>query len=227
MNVSIMAAFGGGLLSFLSPCVLPLMPVYISFVTGYSIQELKEGDATPVRILIPTLAFVLGFSLVFTALGASATLIGELLNRYLNILAKILGVLVIILGLHMTGLFRLPFLQKHLQFKEVKTPKGILGPFVLGMAFALGWSPCTGPILASILAYASTQQHIAKGVLLLAVYSSGLAVPFLLFALLSGYAMKALQRFQRLFRTVEIASGLVLIALGIFMLKGSFFSILV
>jgi cytochrome c-type biogenesis protein len=127
---------------------------------------------------------------------------------------------VIILGLHIMGLFRLPFLQKHLQFKEVKTPKGVLGPFLLGMAFALGWSPCTGPILASILAYASTQQHIAKGILLLAVYSSGLAVPFLLFALLFGYAMKTMQRFHKLFRMVEIASGLVLIALGIVMLKG-------
>ncbi len=223
MKVSILAAFGGGLLSFLSPCVLPLMPVYISFVTGYSVQELKEGRSSSVRILIPTLAFILGFSLIFVALGASATLIGEILNRYLHIISRILGVLVIILGLHIMGAFRLPFLQKHIQLKEVKAPKGVLGPLVLGMAFALGWSPCTGPILASILAYASTQQHVAKGIILLATYSIGLAIPFLLFALLFSYAMKALYRFHRFFRAVEVVSGLILIGLGIVMLKGGVF----
>ena len=223
MKVSILAAFGGGLLSFLSPCVLPLMPVYISFVTGYSVQDLKEGRSSSVRILIPTLAFILGFSLIFVALGASATLIGEILNRYLHIISRILGVLVIILGLHIMGAFRLPFLQKHIQFKEVKTPKGVLGPLVLGMAFALGWSPCTGPILASILAYASTQQHMAKGIILLSTYSIGLAIPFLLFALLFSYATKTLHRFHRFFRTVEVISGLILIGLGIVMLKGGVF----
>ena len=223
MKVSILAAFGGGLLSFLSPCVLPLMPVYVSFVTGYSVQELKEGEFSTIRILTPTLAFILGFSVVFVTLGASATLIGEILNRYLHIISRILGVLVIVLGLHIMGIFRLPLLQKHLQVKEVKTPKGILGPVVLGMAFALGWSPCTGPILASILAYASTQQHVVKGVLLLATYSAGLAIPFLLCALLFSYAMKVLQRFHRFFRTVEVISGLVLIGLGLTMLKGGVF----
>ncbi len=223
MKVSILAAFGAGLLSFLSPCVLPLMPVYVSFVTGYSVQELKEGRFSPSRILGTTLAFILGFSTVFISLGASATILGELLNRYLHIVARVLGILVIILGIHIMGVVRIPVLSKHLQFKEVKTPKGFLGPMVLGMAFALGWSPCTGPILASILAYASTQQHVVKGMVLLATYSAGLAVPFLLFALLFGYATKALQRFQRFFRAVEIISGLVLIALGIAMLRGGVF----
>lgn len=223
IKVSLLAAFGGGLLSFLSPCVLPLMPVYVSFVTGYSVQELKEGEFSTVKILIPTLAFILGFSLVFVALGASATLIGEILNRYLHIISRILGILVIILGLHIMGVFRLPFLQRHLQFKEVKTPKGVLGPLVLGMAFALGWSPCTGPILASILAYASTQQHVAKGIILLATYSIGLAIPFLLFALLFSYAIKILQRFQRFFQAVEVISGLILIGLGVLMLQGGIF----
>ena len=222
MKVSMLAAFGGGLLSFLSPCVLPLMPVYVSFVTGYSVQDLKEGRSSPIKILIPTLTFILGFSLVFVALGASATLIGEILNRYLHIISRILGILVIILGLHIMGVFRLPFLQRHLQFKEAKTPKGVLGPLILGMAFALGWSPCTGPILASILAYASTQQHVAKGIILLAAYSSGLAIPFLTFALLFSYAMKALQRFHRFFQAVEVVSGLILIGLGVVMLIGTF-----
>ena len=223
VRVSILAAFGGGLLSFLSPCVLPLMPVYVSFVTGYSVQELKDGAFSATGILVPTLAFILGFSAVFVALGASATLLGELLNRYLHIISRVLGVLVIILGIHMMGLLRLPFLQKHIQFHEVKMHGGVLGALILGMAFALGWSPCTGPILASILAYASTQQHIAKGVVLLAVYSAGLAIPFLLFALLFGYAIKALQRFHRFFRAVEVISGLILIGLGIAMLKGGVF----
>ncbi len=222
-HVSFLAAFGAGLLSFLSPCVLPLMPVYVSFVTGYSVQELKEGNLSTPRILVPTLAFILGFTLVFVSLGASATFVGEILNRYLHIVARVLGIMVILLGIHIMGLFRFPFLQKHLQFQNIKVSGGILGPFILGMAFALGWSPCTGPILASILAYASTQQHVVKGMILLAIYSAGLAVPFLLFALLFGYGVKVLQRFQRFFRAVEIISGLILIALGIAMLKGGVF----
>lgn len=222
-HVSLLAAFGAGLLSFLSPCVLPLMPVYVSFVTGYSLQELKEGEFSVPKILAPTLAFVLGFSLVFISLGASATLLGEILNRYLHIVSRILGIMVILLGIHIMGVFRFPFLQKHLQFQNIKMPGGILGPLILGMAFALGWSPCTGPILASILAYASTQQHVTRGIVLLAIYSAGLAIPFLLFALLFGYAAKILQRFQKFFRIVEILSGLVLIALGIAMLKGGVF----
>ncbi len=223
MKVSILAAFGGGILSFLSPCILPLMPVYISFVTGYSVQELKEGEFSFTAILIPTLTFILGFSVVFVTLGASATFLGEILNRYLHIISRLLGVLVIVLGLHIMGIFRLPLLQKHLQLKGIRAPRGILGPAILGMAFALGWSPCTGPILASILAYASTQQHVVKGILLLGTYSAGLAIPFLLFALLFGYAVKTLQRFHRFFRAVEIISGLILIGLGIAMLKGGVF----
>ena len=222
-HISLLAAMGAGLLSFLSPCVLPLMPVYVSFVTGYSVQELKEGRFSPAGILIPTLAFILGFTLVFVTLGASATLLGEILNRYLHMVARILGILVVLLGLHIMGVFRLPLLQKHLQFQNVKVPGGILGSMVLGMAFALGWSPCTGPILASILAYASTQTYLLRGIILLAFYSAGLAIPFLLFALLFGYAVKLLQRFQRFFRVVEIASGLVLIALGIAMIRGELF----
>ncbi len=218
-----MAAFGGGLLSFLSPCVLPLMPVYVSFITGYTVQELKEGRSSPLRILIPTLAFITGFTLVFVTLGASATWIGDLLNRYLHVLTKVLGGLVVILGLHIMGILRLPFLQRSLQFKGVETKGGMVGSLILGMAFALGWSPCTGPILASILAYASTQQHVAKGIALLAAYSIGLAVPFLLFALLFSYAIKTVQRFKRWFRFVEIASGLVLIGLGIMMIRGGMF----
>lgn len=223
MKVSLLAAFVGGLGSFLSPCVLPLIPVYISFITGYSIKELKEGELSLLKVLTNTVCFILGFSTIFIALGASATFIGDLLNRHLHMLSKVLGILVVILGIHIMGLIKIGALQKTLQIKNLKIPKGALGALVLGMAFSLAWSPCVGPILGSILAYASTQEHVREGVILLAFYSMGLALPFLLFALLFNYALPQITRIQRASRALEVVTGLVLIGLGIMMIKGGLF----
>ena len=222
-NVTLLAAFAAGFLSFVSPCVLPLIPGYISFVSGVSVDEMR-GDAAASasrgQVFIASLAFVLGFSLVFVALGASATAIGKFLFAKLPLLSRIAGVLLIVFGLHTMGVFKLAFLEQEKRVHTQRKPAGALGALLVGIAFAFGWTPCIGPILGGILAIAGSRNTIGEGVLLLAVYSLGLGIPFLLTSLAIDRFFGAAKRIRRHYHAIEVASGALLIAIGVLILTG-------
>lgn len=210
------AAFLAGLISFLSPCVLPLVPGYVSLISGASADDLqaRRSDARR-KLLLNSLMFIMGFSIVFISLGAFATGIGRLTRAYYPILTQIAGIVIIVFGLHLTGAFRISALYADKRMHQVKGGSTAWGAFVIGFAFAFGWTPCIGPILATILAFAGSQETVLQGVLLLAVYSLGLAVPFLLTALGVGRFLSFYVRFRRHLRTVEVVSGVLLIAIGV------------
>jgi cytochrome c-type biogenesis protein len=216
-KISLLAAFGAGILSFVSPCVLPVVPGYLSFVSGSSVEELSKGASKARRwtIMADILAFVLGFSAVFVILGASATALGAFFLSKLSILSKIAGVLVIILGLHMLGVFRLTALYREKRFHTESKRVGVLGSFLVGVAFAFGWSPCIGPILGGILAYAGTRDTVGQGMLLLAVYSLGLGLPFIIAGLSMDAFFRLTGRFKKHFRAIEVTSGVLLITVGV------------
>ena len=217
-SVSIGAAFLAGLASFLSPCVLPLVPGYISFMSGLSLEELSSGAVRPGvtrRAAGAAVFFVLGFSAVFTALGASASFVGQLLAQHLALLSKVAGLLVIAFGLHMTGLLPLKWLYYIKRADTSKLGPGLAGAFLMGLAFAFGWTPCIGPILAGILALAATQQTVAQGVALLFVYSLGLGVPFILTGLGLNAFLRFFAAYKRFIRWGEIGAGVLLILIGI------------
>jgi cytochrome c-type biogenesis protein len=214
-----MFAIVAGLISFTSPCALPLVPSYLSYISGLPIGELSERSARRV-VLLSTTAFVGGFTLVFTALGASSTLFGSFLIHHLPLILKVSGVVIIIFGLAMTGLIKIPFMARERRFDLARITGGPRGAFPLGMAFAFGWTPCIGPILASILAVASTSNTVVEGAFLLALYSIGLGVPFILLALGIGRARRSLSFLKRHGRAIEIMGGLLLIAVGILFVSG-------
>lgn len=216
-HVSIGAAFIAGILSFLSPCVLPLVPGYISFLSGLSLEELKQGKdrkKTAKLAGLVSVCFVLGFSVVFIALGASAAFIGKFLIKYAGILTKAAGVIIIILGLHLTGLFKIKQLNYQRQLKIKGLSPGPFSAFLIGLAFAFGWTPCVGPILAGILALAASQNTLLRGVLLLSAYSLGIGIPFII----TGFAMVIFMRFFEKYKAFikfgEIAAGILLIIIG-------------
>ena len=216
-SLNLFTAVLAGLVSFLSPCVLPLIPGYISFISGLSLQELRTPEAASQatrRAFLSSVWFVLGFSAVFIALGASATALGSLLLPRLGVLRIIAGVVIVVFGLHLTGLFRIPFLQYEKKVDVRQRPLTAAGAFLVGAAFAFGWTPCIGPILAGILALASTQETIGQGMLLLAAYSLGLGLPFLAASLGVQAFLKFFGRFKSYLRAVEIASGLLLLVVG-------------
>jgi len=218
-----LAAFIAGLLSFLSPCVLPLVPGYVSLISGTGIEALKDADAPLMRrVMFNSLMFIAGFSLVFIGLGAVATGLGQALHQYHDIFAKIAGVILFIFGLHLTGLFKINALYSDKRMHNLKGSASPIGSFVVGFAFAFGWTPCIGPILAGILVLAGSQDTVAKGILLLAVYSAGLAVPFLLTSLGVNKFLAFYSRFRRHLRTVEIISGVLLIVFGALIALGRF-----
>ena len=227
-NVSLLAAFVGGLLSFISPCVLPLVPGYLSFVSGVSLDDLRGTDDLAARahsrrrVFVSSLAFVLGFSLVFVSLGASATAIGQLVGGQLRLLGKIAGIVIIIFGLHTMGVLRIPSLYRDTRVQTQAKPAGPLGAMLVGIAFAFGWTPCIGPILAGILAIAGTQETVSEGVKLLAIYSLGLGVPFLITALAVDSFFAAFARIRRYYKWVEIASGALLVAIGVLIFTNRF-----
>jgi cytochrome c-type biogenesis protein len=209
-----------GLISFTSPCALPLIPSYLSYVSGLPIAELSERRARRV-VLRSTGAFVGGFTVVFTALGASSTLFGSYLIHHLPLILKISGVVIIVFGLAMTGLINIPFIARERRFDLNKIVGGPRGAFPLGMAFAFGWTPCIGPILASILAVASTSRTAVEGAFLLALYSLGLGVPFMLLALGMGRARRSLSFLRRHGHAIEVAGGLLLMAVGVLFVTGA------
>jgi cytochrome c-type biogenesis protein len=219
-NVTLFAAFGAGFLSFISPCVLPLIPGYLSFVSGVSLEEMRSAEAASAarrQVLTTSLAFVLGFSLVFITLGASATALGKFLLNQSPIIGKIAGVVVIIFGLHTMGLFRISILETEKRMSAGSKPVTLLGAMLVGIAFAFGWSPCIGPILGAILLVAGSKDTIGEGILLLAVYSAGLGIPFLLTSLAINKFFSATSRIRRHYHAIELVSGGLLVAVGVLM----------
>jgi len=221
-DVSIPAALIAGLISFLSPCVLPLVPPYLVYLSGLSLERFADAEPEPrVRreTVIGALLFVLGFTTVFVALGAGASAIGELVREWSATLSIIAGIAIIVMGLHFLGVFRLVFLGYE---KRVKVPKpaGLWGAYVMGLAFAFGWTPCIGPILAAILAIAASEATVAKGAGLLAVYSLGLGIPFLLAAFAVEPFAAFIARFRAHLGTVEKVMGALLVLTGIAFLTG-------
>jgi len=229
IEVTFAGALLAGLLSFLSPCVLPLVPAYLSYISGVSVDELRRhdalaaGDTVRRHAMAQSIWFVLGFSLVFIALGASASLIGQWLLEHLSALGKIAGAVIFVFGLHYTGLIRIPFLmmEAHFETSSVNARHG-LGALVLGAAFAFGWTPCVGPILGAILAVAGAQGQVGHGIALLSIYSAGLAIPFLLAALVTDAFLRWAQGFKRYLHAVEITSGILLMLVGALIFLGSF-----
>jgi cytochrome c-type biogenesis protein len=217
------AAFLAGLISFLSPCVLPLVPGYVSLISGAGVEELKSAQGRLMRrIMVNSVGFILGFSVVFITLGAISTEVGQIAARYKHTLSIVAGVVIIIFGLHLTGIFKIKALYTDARLHSVKGSSTPFGAFVIGFAFAFGWTPCLGPILTVILTFASQEDTLVKGILLLAVYSLGLAVPFLVTSLLMERFLKFYSRFRSWMQAIEVASGGVMIALGILLLIGRF-----
>jgi cytochrome c-type biogenesis protein len=217
------AAFLAGLVSFLSPCVLPLVPGYVSLISGAGVEELKSQEAHLLRkVMVNSIGFILGFSVVFVTLGAISTTVGQLLAVYKSRLAVVAGIVIILFGLHLTGIFRINALYADKRLHSVKGGSTVWGAFLIGFAFAFGWTPCVGPILAVILGFAAAQDSVTKGILLLAVYSLGLAVPFLLTSLGIERFLKFYSRFRAHMHALEVASGALLIALGVLLVIGRF-----
>jgi len=220
-DVSFPLAFAAGLLSFLSPCVLPLVPSYVSFITGVSFEDLTGGvDKRRIRYLTITnsLAFVFGFSAVFMALGVSSSAIGKFLFTYQDVIRIVGGIVVIIFGLFVAGFLKIDFLTRDKKVHLSGKPMGYAGTFIVGMTFAAGWTPCIGPILGTILLYASTKGSALYGVKLLAVYSLGLAVPFFASSLAMNSFLSYSRKLLRYMRFIMIASGLLLILFGVMLL---------
>jgi cytochrome c-type biogenesis protein len=225
-NVSLIAAFAAGFLSFISPCVLPLIPGYVSFVSGVSLDDMR-GETVAVssarrHVLITSLFFVLGFSLVFIALGATASVVGRFLFEKQPILAKIAGVLLVIFGLHTMGVFRIGFLENEKRMQADRKPAGALGAMLVGIAFAFGWSPCIGPILGGIMALAASKDTVWEGVQLLAVYSAGLGIPFLLTSMAINQFFAVSKRIRKHYHTIELVSGGLIVAIGVLIFTNQF-----
>jgi cytochrome c-type biogenesis protein len=216
-----MIAFTAGVFSFLSPCVLPLVPSYLTFVTGMSLEDLQEGVDRRATF-VHSLLFVIGFSSIFILLGASASFLGQFLRHYEVWIARIGGVIIVLLGLHLSGVLRLTPLMREKRVHLNDKPAGYLGTLGVGIAFGAGWTPCIGPILGAILTYGMTQDTMWAGVGLLSVYSLGLAVPFLISSLALDWFLQTFKRFRRWIPVVEKASGVLLILLGILLLTGQF-----
>lgn len=217
-QISILIAFTAGLLSFVSPCVLPLIPSFVTYITGLTFEDLTSGmDRRRIRTITVTnsLAFIAGFTVVFVLFGASATFAGKFLLQYQDILRKVGGILIILFGLYIMGILNLNFLQSDKRVHIENKPAGYIGSFLVGMAFAAGWTPCVGPILGSILIYASTTESVGKGMSLLAVYSLGLGLPLFISSLALNTFLTAFKAISKYMRGITIISGIFLILVGI------------
>jgi cytochrome c-type biogenesis protein len=224
-DISVLIAFSAGVLSFVSPCVLPLVPSYISYITGVSFKDLTDAQSRK-RVRWATAShsflFIVGFSTVFVLMGASASYLGQVLGKYQDWIMKIGGVLIIILGINFMGLINISFLQMERRIELKGRPFGYLGSFLVGVIFAAGWTPCIGPILSTILLYASTSKDFATGIYLLVIYSLGLAVPFFLTALALSTFLSAFERIKKYMRVITIASGCLLVVIGVLFVTDQF-----
>jgi cytochrome c-type biogenesis protein len=235
-NVTLLAAFGAGILSFISPCVLPLIPGYLSYISGLSLDEMRGGTATARtagvavvaspqvrrRVLLSSAFFILGFSLVFIALGASASAIGSFVLAKKSLFSRVAGAVIIIFGLHTMGVLRIEWLYQEKRVQTNRQPGGPFGALLVGVAFAFGWTPCIGPILAGILAIAATRSGVGEGVRLLAAYSLGLGVPFFATALAINRFFGALARIRRHYHKIELVSGALLVVIGVLIFTDRF-----
>jgi len=221
MEISILAALAGGLISFLSPCVLPLVPPYMTYLAGASLDQIEDSDDPQLRkrAITTAIVFVLGFTTVFTLLGATASALGQLVRQYMDVFGIIAGVIIILMGLHFLGVFRIAMLYREARF-QAGSNVNLWGAYVMGLAFAFGWTPCIGPILAAILAVAGTEQSVARGAFLLMVYSAGMGIPFILAAFAMKPFVNFLKRMKSRFGMVEKAMGGLLVLTGIAFLTG-------
>lgn len=228
IDVSYLSAAGAGALSFLSPCVLPLVPPYLCYMAGVTVEDFRNGSAVSAEagggrraaLIMAAIAFVLGFSTVFTILGAGASTIGLWLRQWQQEIAVAAGLLIILMGLNFLGIIRIPFLSREARFQADVKPASVVASYVMGLAFAFGWTPCIGPVLGPILTLAGAKQTVGEGALLLAVYSAGLGIPFLIAALFSASFMNFLSRFRVHLGRVEKVMGGVLVVAGILFLTG-------
>lgn len=224
--LTLLTALGAGVISFISPCVLPLVPGYISFVSGTSLSELAESGGAEYlrrrrRVVVNTLAFVLGFSIVFVAMGASATYVGQWLAGNRVWLGRIAGTVIVLFGLHVMGVFKIGLLNLEKRLHTEREPVGLLGSFGIGLAFAFGWSPCIGPILATVLVLAAQRETVGQGIVLLSVYSLGLGGPFLLTGLAVNRFLTISRKIKRHMRVIEIVSGVLLVVIGVLVFTDS------
>lgn len=224
-NISIFIAISAGLISFLSPCVLPLIPSYLAFITGISLEELSQQEnlrQIRKKVIFNSIMFILGFSIIFITLGASVTFIGKFLGSNIRWFEIIGGVIVILFGLHFVGIFRFRFLNKEKAIHVKRKPFGYLGTCLVGMAFGVGWTPCVGPILGSILTFAATTQNLLKGIVLLAFYSLGLGLPFFLSGFILHKFFEYFKVIRKYFKAITIAGGVLLILVGVILASGYF-----
>jgi cytochrome c-type biogenesis protein len=226
-HLTVGIAFLAGLVSFVSPCVLPLVPAYLSFLTGTSLEELQTELTARARsrVSLHSLAFIAGFTIVFVGLGVTASALGEALRANQVLIARIGGIIVIVLGLQMMGVFQLRFLMMDKRIHTQPKERSYVASLLVGLAFAAGWSPCVGPVLALILAFAAQSQHIAEGAWLLFVYSMGLALPFFITALAIGGVLPALNRIKRFLPAIEFGAGAFMVLVGIVIFSNSFLRI--
>ncbi|MGB2928260.1 MAG: cytochrome c biogenesis protein CcdA [Desulfobacterales bacterium] len=223
--VSFPAAFTAGILSFLSPCVLPLIPAYFTFITGFSLEELTENRNSEIRkkVFLSTVLFVSGFSLIFILMGASASYLGGLIYNYRETIRIIGGILIILMGVHLTGIIRIPGLDVEKRINIEKKPLHFLGIVIIGMAFGAGWSPCIGPLLGSILIIAGSQETVWQGIVLLAIYSAGLALPFIIISVFINLLLIVIKKASRVLQYVNTAAGILLIIVGLILVTNKLY----
>jgi cytochrome c-type biogenesis protein len=224
-NVSLLMALGAGLLSFFSPCVLPVIPSYVSYVTGITFEDLTmQQNNAGIRktAVLNSLFFIAGFSLIFILLGASSSFLGGMLSEYHDAVRKAGGVLIVVMGLYIAGVLKIRFLSMDRRAHIQNKPAGLAGSFLVGVAFAAGWTPCIGPVLSSILLYASTANSVSVGIELLTAYAVGLGIPFLAASVALGTVLPYFRKINRYMHVVSAVSGLFLVAVGILLFTGSF-----
>jgi cytochrome c-type biogenesis protein len=220
-DVNVFVAFAAGIFSFLSPCVLPLIPSYISFISGVSLEDMRHDQTLKrvrARVVLNSIAFIAGFSLVFISLGISASFLGSLFFGYRDSIRIVGGFFILLVGLYLIGLFKIPALERYLQFNLKDKPAGYLGSVLVGITFAVAWTPCVGPILGAILALAGTSGEIGRGTLLLSTYAAGLGLPFFLSAVAINSFMQFSQSFRRYIRAFHIAGGILLVIVGVLLI---------
>lgn len=220
VEVSWLLALAAGALSFFTPCILPILPAYLSFITGKAVEEIMEARPVRSEILPPVLLFCLGFSAVFVILGATATALGQILAAHQRSLEVTGGLVVILLGLQQMGILRLPFLEREKRVHLRVRPAHAMGAFVVGVAFAAGWTPCLGPVLGAILAYAGTRETVMQGVALLSLFSVGMSIPFVALGVAMGSVLPRIRAASRFIRWIGIASGVILTLLGMLLVGG-------
>jgi cytochrome c-type biogenesis protein len=223
LDLGLGGAFLGGVVSFFSPCVLPLVPPYLCFLAGLSLDQVigtERREGAGLKVFISALAFVAGFMVVFTIMGATASAVGQLLSQYLDWLAVAAGIAIIVMGLHFLGVFRIALLYREARVHVERKPAGIVGAFVIGLAFAFGWTPCVGPVLAAILMVAGARDSMSEGAFLLGVYALGIGVPFLVAAAFAPVFLRLMQRFRSYLGMVEKVMGALLVVTGILFITG-------